>query len=291
VGATSESGVAIVYDWNCRWALSVSAGPGNFYPGDKHYHHEAFKMYQALWQRSVPTDIISPDSDLLRYRFIILPCQYLIHESFTLRLRAFVEKGGCVLATFRTGMVDDTARVHQGGLPGYGLRKLFGLKVTDLDTLHEDESQSLIWGERTFKAGPYCELIELQGAQSMAHYDKEFYAGTPALTLNSFGSGQAWWLGCELDSEGITHLIDTICNQINLCGLLPHNQVRGVHAAKRWTEKEEFLFIFNHSNTPQKVTLDGSTWFYHEDDRPAGHALSLNAYDVQVLRRPRHMEG
>lgn len=40
--------------------------------------------------------------------------------------------------------------------------------------------------------GRWCDLLELRGAEPIAWYDSNFYAGVPAVTVNKFGEGEVY---------------------------------------------------------------------------------------------------
>ncbi len=105
------------------------------------------------------------------------------------------------IGTFNTGLVDEHSIVPDSGFP-HNLTDLFGLEVQEFDTLPPSEENHL-----TFKgafptshlhpAKLWCDLIEPKGCQILATYSKDFYAGKPALTMNTFGLGKAIYIGTQ----------------------------------------------------------------------------------------------
>ena len=84
-----------------------------------------FLCEQALWDRHVPFGIIFDGNlaDLSAYRAVLLANQDALSDEAVARLRAFVESGGGLVATDRTGRLDDWRRERATS----ALRESFGL--------------------------------------------------------------------------------------------------------------------------------------------------------------------
>ncbi|MBW7462454.1 beta-galactosidase trimerization domain-containing protein, partial [Paenibacillus sepulcri] len=75
-----------------------------------------------------------------------------------------------------------------------------GVKIEDYDCLRQF-GQGIRWignGEVTESANLWCDIITLDGAETLAEYTEEFYANTPAITRNSYGGGFAYYVGTQL---------------------------------------------------------------------------------------------
>ena len=216
--------MALVYDWQVRWACEISQGPGGSFGSHEHafiaakdqgHWHTVQRFYRALWRQSISTDVVTLDDELADYELLILPHTFMISEGQAQAIERFVARGGTVLGTAMTGQVDDTMLVHRGGLPGAGLHRLFGVVAEEVDTLRPSDSQHLQFPGQSepISAGPYCHLMrfseaveDVAAAEVIATYGEQFYAGSPALTKRQHGQGSAWWLACECDEEGTAQL-------------------------------------------------------------------------------------
>ena len=70
VGTTVRPDVAIVYDWEVRWALMYTQGPRQNNPRtpfDKEYLQTVQDHYRPFWKLGIPVDIIERLSALDRY--------------------------------------------------------------------------------------------------------------------------------------------------------------------------------------------------------------------------------
>ena len=77
----------------------------------------------------------------------------------------------------------------------HDLTDLFGLEVMEFDPLPPGEENHLTFkglSRRTtcILRRLWCDIIEPKDCQMLATYAKDFYAGRPAMTMNTFGLGQ-----------------------------------------------------------------------------------------------------
>ncbi len=70
------------------------------------------------------------------------------------------------------------------------------------------------------KCGLLCDLIRLEGAEALAHYGKDFYAGSPAATKHNFGKGAVYYTGTQPDKEGLARLSGGAAAQASVNPLL-----------------------------------------------------------------------
>lgn len=76
-GSAVESKVAIIFDWENRWALDDSQG---FKRYEKRYADTCVDYYETLWRRAVSVDIVSAHGDFSGYDLVIAPMLYMTDE-------------------------------------------------------------------------------------------------------------------------------------------------------------------------------------------------------------------
>ena len=81
-------------------------------------------------------DIVSMKDDLSQYKIVAAPMLYLLQPKAAENLKSYVEGGGCLIATYLTGYVDEHTLCYLGGFPGDGLKDLFGVYSEEIDTLY-----------------------------------------------------------------------------------------------------------------------------------------------------------
>lgn len=251
LGTRIHSDIGIVFDWDNWWAVEYSAGPSVLLK----YRDEVQNYYSALHGRNIPADIIGVDADFSKYKILIAPVLYMVKPEVDVRLREFVRMGGTLITTFFSGYVDESDLVTVGGYPGK-LRELLGIWVEESDALPETGANHFTWEGERYDATILCDLLHSEGAQVLATYEEDFYAGMPVLTCNSFGAGQAFYVATRPNATFYSAFLKKLCDAHGIAPVLDTPAL--VEATMRENETTQFLFLLNHSGKPQTVTLDGA---------------------------------
>ena len=75
-------------------------------------------IYDALYKMNVECDFIWPESqNMEQYNVIVLPALYAVEENVLDRLKAYVEQGGILVATFKTGFANENVKVYADDQP------------------------------------------------------------------------------------------------------------------------------------------------------------------------------
>ncbi|BCG57195.1 beta-galactosidase [Paenibacillus sp. URB8-2] len=287
VGTTVPADAAILADWDNRWAVNDSQGPRN---GGLHYEQTVMQHYRALWQMGVPTDIVGSDDDFSAYKLLILPMAYLLRESTGSAIDKFVQSGGTLAVTYWSGIVDENDLCHLGGFPG-PLRETVGIWAEEIDGLHDEQCNRLIMGEGAGFGGEYeirdlCELIHIEGAETLAFYGDDFYAGRPALTVNKRGEGKAYYLAARVSDPAFYDAFYAgLVKEANVRRSLEAELPQGVTAQLRTDGEHEYVFLLNFSGRAEKVELPGEALADAESGAEVSGVLELPVYGVCILKR------
>jgi beta-galactosidase len=192
-------------------------------------------------------DFAHPESDLSRYKLVIAPNLYLVNDRAAKNINQYVENGGNLVMAFFSGIVDENEHIHLGGYPAQ-FRETLGLVVEEYAPYSETQSNSIRTVDgRQFNSTQWSDIIQLKGAESIvAAFEKDYYAGKPAITQNFFGKGSAFYVGTALDTPGMDWLTEYICKALDIKGNTPMMPA-GVELVKRANDNYSWLFILNHS--------------------------------------------
>ncbi|MFL2133556.1 beta-galactosidase [Desemzia sp. FAM 24101] len=251
IGAETKARIGIIFDWDNYWALEYTSGP----TVDLYYVDQIQRYYETLYHNQVAVDIIPVDADFEQYDMILAPVLYMVKKGTAEKLEQFVAKGGTFLTSFMSGIVDQSDNVHLGGYPG-PLRKLLGIWVEEIDALAPEKRNTVEFGSRDWNKPSYecsmlCDLLHLEGAEAIAEYKSDFYKGMPAVTKNSFGKGEAWYLATLPEKEMLQEIIDHLLKEKNIVGF--GVQPEGIEITSRVKDGKEFIFVMNHTDEAQTV--------------------------------------
>ena len=263
IGGRVAARVAILFDWENWWALEYQIGPSR----DLKYVPQVRAFFDALHESGITVDVVSPEADLSKYGLVIAPVLYMIKPGVAERLEAFVEGGGTFVTTYFSGIADETDLIFEGGYPG-PLRKLLGIWAEEIDVLSPQEHNAISFdgafgeaaGERP--VSHICDRVRLEGAAALATYVSDFYAGEPALTVNKYGAGLAYYLATQVTPETLQQLCRKWCDDAAITPVLGSRPTPGVEVTNRISpDGESLIYVLNHGTEPVSLELPSGTTY------------------------------
>jgi len=253
VSSQFEAEVAILMDWENWWALELESKPSN----DLKLLPKTYAFYKLLFERNITANFVHPQADLSRYKLIIVPNLYLVCDSAADNINRYVENGGSLLLSFFSGIVDENEHIRLGGYPA-PFREMLGLTVEEYAPYPEGLTNIVCTPDsRTFTCSFWSDVIRAQGCESLATYEKDYYAGLPAITRHKFGKGLGYYLGTELEPAGLDWLVGLIFME---AGVVPtaQNLPAGIEALRRTKDGTTWLFLLNHTGEKVHIPLQTS---------------------------------
>lgn len=281
VGTTTESKAAILYDWSNNWAIDDAQG---FQKNDKKVLKTLGKHYRPLWKRGINTDIIGFEDDFSKYPLIIAPMLYTVNAGLEKKIADYVSGGGIILCTYMTGMVNENDLCHLGGFPAGKLKEVFGIWNEEIDTLYPGESNIVLSDGKEYKAVDYCERIHPDSAETLALYGSDFYSGEPAVTVNKYGKGKAYYVAFRDEGDYTDMLTDALLSEAAIKSEFDGKLPEGVTAHSRTDGENIYVFLENYSAEPRK-TSTGYLWKTVEEGINIQGVISLKPYETVILSR------
>lgn len=212
-GTIVKPKAALIFDWDNMWAIDNMRGLSD---KTKNYAKTCIQIYHEFLKLGIDMNVVASDDNLDDYNVVIAPMLYMLRPGASDNLKAFVKRGGQLMATYLTGYVDDNTLCYLGGFPGDGLSELFGVISEEIDTYYDSDENSA-----TFTDGhkaiihDYAEILRVSDTDILAKYDKDFYAGTPAITCKNFGKGKAYYVGARIDMDSMSGFFKTMLKETN----------------------------------------------------------------------------
>ena len=266
----------ILFSHENDWDLKHVRQPNTFF--NQREHIQLF--HSALHDRNMAVDFARPTEDLSRYKIVFAPSLHLLAGGEADLLKLYVQKGGTLVGTFNTGLVDEHHIAPDSGFP-HDLTDLFGLEVMEFDPLPPGEENHISFkgsfsASHLHPAKIWCDVIAPKECQVLGTYARDFYAGCPALTMNQYGDGKAIYIGTMSHQP---FYYDLIAWLRQLCNLIPSLKVPDtVEVSVREKEGTRIYFLLNHQNSPVRISffkpmhdfLTGKTFTGNYDLPPHG---------------------
>ena len=253
--ARTEARAALMFDWNNRWAIANANGPRK----DKQHDEIVQEHYAALAGAHVNIDIVDEEKPLQGYSLVSAPMLYMVKPGLAERLRAFVEKGGTLVLTYFSGYVDENDLCFLDGMPG-PLRPLAGVWAEEIDALYPGQSNKIVMRpgnalglEGEFACGFLCELAHEEGAQALADYGEDFYAGMPAVTENRLGKGRVIYLAARAEQKFLDLLYERLLRDAGVAPIV--DAPAGVIVKEREKDGKKYTFLLNFAGQDVRMAV------------------------------------
>jgi beta-galactosidase len=275
-GTKVAADVAILYSHDNAWCLKQPMQPTKLFS----YREHIQLFHTALHDRNVPVDFCRPTEDLSRYKVVIAPSLHMLASGEADLLKLYVQNGGTLIATCNSGLVDEHHIAPDSGIPNQ-LTDLFGMEVLEFDPLPEGEENHLSFKGQfptthLHPARIWCDVIDVKDAAVLATFTKDFYAGRPAMTMNSFGNGKAIYVGFISNQAFYYDFVTWLRQTFNLFPLIKVPDT--VEVSMRQKDDTKIFFLLNHQNSPVRLNffkpmhdfLTGQTFTGNYDIPPHG---------------------
>jgi beta-galactosidase len=275
-----QAKVAIVYDYDNMWALSDVRN----YAGETiKYWRTIQEQYQYFWEHDIPVEFISTQDDLSTYQLVIDPMHFLMTTDFADKLNAYVAQGGTLVGSYISGQVDERYLAYLGGWLK-PLHEVYGMEPIETDTLYPTQSVAVADTTQQVQAHDYATIMELDTAQALAHYTSDWYADSPAVTVNKFGKGAAYYVGARFDQAYLATFYKKIVTDLQLEPASPiEKMTKAIHVNIREDNNQAYFFVQNFADKATTITITTPVIDILTGEEIAVGNHQMAAYDGLVL--------
>ena len=253
-GAVYQAKVGMLRDYDNVWDSEMDVWHKRLaWPSEAEIFHAATVSHTPLDHVQIMDD--TDVSDLSRYDVLFYPHPLILSRERADLLRAYVQQGGTLIVGARTGMKDMTGQCPMTPMPGL-LSGLTGTQVEDFTFVGPaDKPQTMNWDKAVLPTGVFSDILEAtgEGAEVLAVYSHDYYAGKPALVLNRDGKGKILHFGGTFTRENVKQFLE-------YTGVMtPYKDVLTLPAACELAVKEkdgiQYFFVLNFAASEQTMEI------------------------------------
>jgi beta-galactosidase len=255
-GTTPVANVAVLHDFNSRWAIDFQRHAAKFDPVE-----ELVDFYRPLRAHTQGVDVIAPTADLNRYKLVVAPALNVLPQATADHLMAYVKQGGHLVLGPRSGMKNEYDGLWPQRQPG-PLEELLGGRVEEFYALDAPVTTT-----RVSDGGPegrgevWAELLAATNDATavIAKYNTSpgsagWLDGQPAMLTRQVGKGRITYVGFWPDTATLAAMTSGWLKDAGVAPMLA-NVPEDVEVCERAGDGRRVLVVINHSTQAQHVAL------------------------------------
>ncbi len=277
-GTEPRSQVALINDFDSRWAIDFQRHNRNFNPVA-----EMVAFYRPLREQSQAVDIVSVLAPLDGYKLVVAPGLNVLPQATADRLIAYVRGGGNLVLGPRSGMKNEDNGLNVQRQPG-PLLDLLGARVDQFYAVDTDVPVTVDGSAGT--ANTWAETLSLRAAnaKAIATYgvSNGWLDGQAAAITRQVGKGSITYVGAWLDAASLAKLTSKLLVAAEVRPMLP-GIPEGVEVCVRTTRtgSRSVIILINHGTRGTSVQIPAG--MQNLLDTSAGWSVELPPYGVAVF--------
>jgi beta-galactosidase len=251
------------------------------------YNQVLRQFYDPLYRHNVGCDLVDPSSQNLdQYALVIVPMLYAAPNSLLERLDNYVQQGGHLLVTYRSGFSDENVQVRHTVQPG-GLSKACGVTYQEFTSPVNVSLQGNPYqvSEADNRVNTWMEMLTPTTAKVLARYEHPAWGQYAAITENRYGKGLATYVGCRTSDAVADKLVTNAVRQAGLWSADQELMYPLITRGGRNQAGKPVHYYFNYAATP------GTVAYPHGAGRELlsgaavskGQQLALGAWGFQII--------
>lgn len=195
----------------------------------------------AVKSTGAPMDFVAEGDDFSRYPFLIAPAYDMVSESLAKKWKHYVEQGGHLILTSRTGQKNELGHFHEGSWSAVIL-DLIGDDVEAFDMLPPSADGKVSADGKAHEWHRWADILAPRsGTEVLATYTDHYYAGKAAATTRKLGKGTVTMIGVSTDDGALER--DIVRSVYQRAGVAIEDLPKGVF--HEWRGGYDFLVNYN----------------------------------------------
>jgi beta-galactosidase len=209
----------------------------------------AFRYMEIAKSIGAPLQFISETDDFSAYPVLIAPAYQLIDAELVRKWTRYVERGGHLILTCRTGQKQRNGQLWAArwAEPIYSL---IGAEIPFFDLLLDDGKGEVQINGASSSWNTWADVLKpMAGTETLAKYTNQYYAGESAVTYHHLGKGSVTYIGVHTQDGRLEK--EALREVYKRAGLSVENYPEGVYVDWR----DGFWVAVNYSSRPAQLSL------------------------------------
>ncbi len=209
------------------------------------------KWMAAIKAAGAPLDYLGERDDFAAYPFLVVPAYQLVGAELVAKWTRYVEGGGHLVLTCRTGQKVESGQLPEAPWAGL-VAPLVGAGVELFDNLLEGARGLVRMKGKGYAWNRWADVLAPAagaGTETLAVYADQFYAGRPAVVTRRLGKGTVTYVGADTIDGGLER--DVMRLVYERAGASPESYPPGVYV--EW--RDGFFVAVNYSSRPFDVPV------------------------------------
>jgi beta-galactosidase len=235
---------ALLYNADNRWEMDNQPQTNQWF-----FMDHLKRYYSSLKSFGAPVDVITEDKNFAKYPVMVAPAYQLLDSKLVARWKDYVQNGGHLVLSSRTGQKDRNGRLWEmkWAEPIYDL---IGAKIAFYDHLPDNVQGKIKSGANSYSWNNWADVLEASaGTEVWATYDNQYYAGKAAVTSRKLGKGTVTYVGPDTDDGALEKA--ALARVYKQAGIPIENYTDGV----MFDWRDGFWVGVNYSDKPYTLKL------------------------------------
>ncbi|MDP9699959.1 beta-galactosidase [Paenibacillus intestini] len=259
------------------------------FTSDKNYNDVVRWMYDELYKMNIGCDLIDPSVESYAdYDVLVVPALYAASDALLEKLNQFVQDGGHIVYSFKSGFANEHIKVRstrQPGLISEACGISYNLFVEPKHVGLRDDPFGV--GEEHNQVHTWMELITPTTAEVLAWYDHPHWGEYAAITQNNYGKGKATYVGCYTSAAVIRKVLERVMKDAGVWGADQELAFPIIVKTGLNDHGHTIRYYFNYADEPVsfKHVHGEGTELLSGDSIAAGQEIKLERWGIRIIEQ------
>lgn len=200
--------VGLVMDFDQLWQYTTMPQAVRW-----NYAEQLASWYGAIVRQGLRVRVLRPDEDWSGLAMVVAPALQMLDEALVKKMTDYAAKGGHLLLTARTGLMNRQGQLWEGptAMP---ILPLIGANIEAYDALPEETFGKVTMDDGSYKWNTWADLLYgEEHTRVLAKYADQFYEGAVAITQNHYENGYVTYCGVVADQALNDALLKKLADQ------------------------------------------------------------------------------